>query len=407
MPFGVSGNNLGLDAQSARYNQSNYSGFVNDDWKVGPNLILNLGLRWEQPRPPYYEGSPDGRFSTDYHYCAIDYSQAKGRIDPVQMMPRDFDINQWQGPAGLAIPLAKLPRRGCYEAKWRYFAPRFGLAWRLFGGNRTVLRLGAGLNYDQSTGFQNTPRMIPALGRLNSFNPRGTEIPNVITGKRLELPAQVAQGEYFTCAFKELEWEEGHVYAYNLSIQHEIFRGTKLDVGYVGNQGRHIRGLMPFNVAFPEGYVAPLIGGGTTTLTSDPITADPRPWIPGDTADRTWSGQRARRPYPQVAPGSMARPQGNTNYNSLQLKLERRFQDGLALTMGYSWSKAMALNYAGFWRNTAGNRQYEQHILKTPMLHDRSQTFYNFTIWELPFFRKSRGMARTLLGAGKLLAASH
>ena len=398
VPFGVSGNNLGLDAQSARYNQSNYSGFVNDDWKVGPNLTLNLGLRWEQPRPPYYEGSPDGRFSTDYHYCAIDYSQSKGRIDPVQMMPRDFDIDQWQGPTGLAIPFAHLSRRGCYEAKWRNVAPRFGLAWRLFGGNRTVLRLGAGLNYDQSTGFQNTPRMIPALGRLNSFNPRGTETPNVITGKRLELPAQVAQGEYFTCAFKELEWEEGHVYAYNLSIQHEIFRGTKLDVGYVGNQGRHIRGLMPFNVAFPEGYVAPLIGGGTATLSSDPITAGPRSWIPGETTDRTWTGQRARRPYPQVVPGPMARPQGNTNYNSLQLKLERRFQDGLALTMGYSWSKAMALNYAGFWRNTAGNRQYEQHILKTPMLHDRSQTFYNSTIWELPFFRKSRGMARTLLG---------
>ena len=157
VPFFVNGNNLGLDAWSARYNQSHYSAFLNDDWKVGPNLTLNLGLRWERPQPPYYEGSPDGKFPTDYHYCAIDYSQAEGRIDPVQMMPLDFDIEQWQGPTGLAVPFANLSRRGCYEAKSRYFASRFGLAWRLFGGNRTVLRLGAGLNYDQSTGLRKRP----------------------------------------------------------------------------------------------------------------------------------------------------------------------------------------------------------------------------------------------------------
>ena len=86
------------------------------------------------------------------------------------------------------------------------------------------------------------------------------------------------------------------------------------------------------------------------------------------------------------------------NYNSLQVKLERRFQDGLALTLGYTWSKAMALNFVGRWGNWGGNREYERHTLKTPMSHDRSQTFYNSTIWELPFFRNSRGMARTLLG---------
>ena len=139
------------------------------------------------------------------------------------MMPRDFDIAQRQGPTGLAVPFSNLPRRGCYEAKWRYFAPRFGLAWRLFGDNRTVLRLGGGLNFDQESGRQKASLMIPALGNLNSRNPRGTENPAVITGRRLELPAQVAQGEYFTCTLMELDWEEGKIYAYNLSIQHEIF----------------------------------------------------------------------------------------------------------------------------------------------------------------------------------------
>ena len=136
----------------------------------------------------------------------------------------------------------------------------------------------------------------------------------------------------------------------------------------MGNQGRHIREYSPFNVAVPEGYVAPLIGGGTTALTSDSITAGPRPWIPGDTNDRSWSGQRARRPYPQVVPNVMLRPHGNMNYNSLQSKLERRFQDGLALSMGYTWSKAMALNYNGAWGNWFGSRDYERHSLNLSYL---------------------------------------
>ncbi len=52
LPNWVVGNNLGLGYSYGRFNQSHYNAFINDDWKVGLNLTLNLGLRWEQPRPP-------------------------------------------------------------------------------------------------------------------------------------------------------------------------------------------------------------------------------------------------------------------------------------------------------------------------------------------------------------------
>ena len=398
LPAGVGGNNLGLGTRYARYNQSHYNAFVNDDWKVGPNLTLNLGLRWEQPRPPTYEGSLDGSFATDYYLCAFDYSQASNRIDPVQMVPQGFDISQWQGPTGLAVPFANSTGRSCYQTRWRYFSPRVGLAWRLFGSNRTVLRLGGGLNYDQEFGHVKARALFPALGRVGVNAVRGAETPSLFTGQRLELPAQVNLNDYFVNYHSELEWQEGQIYSYNLSIQHEIFRATKLEIGYVGNQERHIREISPFNVAMPEGYVAPLIDGSSVVLTSDPITAGPRPWIPSDTVDRVWSGQRARRPYPQVMPNVMTRPHGNMYYNSLQARVERRFQDGVALNMGYTWSKAMALNFVGQWGQFGGATEYERHNLKAPMQHDRSQTFYTSSIWQLPFFRKSPGMTRTLLG---------
>ena len=398
LPNFTSGNVLGRAGFFSHFNQSHYNGFVNDDWKVGPNLTLNLGLRWEQPLPPYYEGSPDGEFATDYFYCAFDYSRASNRIDPVQMMPQGFDIPQWQGPTGLAVPFENLSRRGCYEANWHYFAPRFGLAWRMFGGNRTVLRLGVGLTYDQEFGILRSTLRASPLGGIIAIAPRGAETPSLFLGQRLSLPTLVDTNEFSGGWGSELEWEEGQVYSYNLSIQHEIFTGTKLEIGYVGNQGRHIREFSPFNVAMPEGYVAPLIDGTMATLTSDPVTAGSRPWIPGDTGDRVWSGQRARRPYPQVLPDLLIRGHGNTYYNSLQAKLERRFQDGVALTLGYTWSKAMALNFGGDWGQSLGATEYERHTLKTPMTHDRSQTLYSSAIWQLPFFRNGAGLARTLLG---------
>jgi hypothetical protein len=397
VPSNVSGNNKGLGENTGHFNQSHYNWFVQDDWKVGPNLTLYMGLRWEAPLPPYYEGSPDGRYKTDYYYCAKRYAPNQ-RIDPIQTAPKDFDIGLWQGPQGVALEIQNLDRRGCHEPVWSYFAPRLGLAWRMFGNNKTVLRMGVGLTYDQEGGILRARTMIPPLGRISDISERGFETPTLVTGQRLGLPTQAQSNEFQTCYFSELDWQEGQVYSYNLSIQHEIFQATKLEVAYVGNQGRHIREISPFGVAMPEGYVAPMIGGGSVQLTSDPITVGPRPWIPGDTEDRTWSGQRARRVYPQQVINVMLRPHGNTAYNSLQIKMERRFQDGLAISSGYTWSRAMALNYNGTWGDWSGSRDFERHALKSPMRSDRSNTFYNSTIYELPFFRHADGMSKTILG---------
>ena len=398
LPSSVSGNILGNAFSYNNFDMSHYNWYVNDDWKLGPNLTLNLGVRWEQPRPPHYGGTPDGSFPSDYYYCAFDYRQANGRIDPVRMMPKNFDIELFQGPTGLAMPFGNLGTRGCYDAKWSYFAPRFGLAWRMFGSNRTVLRFGAGLTYDQEIGVRRGRNLLPATGQISSILERGTETPTLFLGQRLDLPTQTDEGEYRTCYLSELEWEEGQVYSYNLSIQHEIFQGTKLEVAYVGNQGRHISNSNPHNVAMPEGYVQHLVGGGTVVASSAEITAGPRSWIPGDTAPRSWSGQRARRVYPQLRPNILLRPDGNMHYDSLQAKLERRFQDGLALSMGYTWGKAMALNYNGVWADGRNSLEFERHRLKSPMRWDRTHTFYNSTIWELPFFRNADGLKRTLLG---------
>jgi hypothetical protein len=92
---------------------------------------------------------------------------------------------------------------------------------------------------------------------------------------------------------------------------------------------------MPFNMAMPQGYDKVTLHDGTPQpISSAPVTP------PGSTV--VYTGQTARRPYPQLVANVMMQPDGSMHYDSLQTKVERRFADGWALASGYTWSKAMS-----------------------------------------------------------------
>jgi outer membrane receptor protein involved in Fe transport len=390
----LGGEGFGAGGGQSNFNQSQYAAFVQDEWKFSKNLSLSVGLRWEQPRPPYYEGNRTGTFKQDFMYCAIDYS--KGRWNPTQTFPEGFDIQKWAGGdlTKTSIPYANLDRRGCYEARWTHFMPRLGLAWKMFGTNRTVLRVGAGSSNDTMIGVSRSRPLITTIGAVNTVQTRGAA-PAVSFGKFKDLPTLAASAEYSTDYHTELDWREGTVYSYNLSIQHELFNGTMLEVAYVGNQGRHLKTTMVQNMAMPEGYDRIVLQNGERlTASSAPVT------LPG--TNIVFSGQKARRPYPQIIANVMYRPDGNTHYDSLQAKVERRFSSGWALSSGYTWSKAMALNHNGVvttnFDPVSGTRVFERNLLSGVQQQDRPHTFYSSMIWELPFFRNSNGLARTILG---------
>src|SRR5262245_39907338 len=87
------------------------------------------------------------------------------------------------------------------------------------------------------------------------------------------------------------------------------------------------------------------------------------------------------------------------HYDSLQTKVERRFSSGWALSGGYTWSKAMALNFNGNWLDTqTGVRYFQRDQLSGPMAYDRTHSFYSSFIWELPFFKNSSGLTHSILG---------
>jgi len=394
----LGGNGYGAGGGESRFNQSQYAAFVQDEWKVSRNVSLSLGLRWEQPRPPHYQGTANGSYKEDYMYCAIDYSG--GRWNPVQTFPKNFDIKQWAGGdlSKSPIPYRNLDRRGCYEPRWTYFIPRLGLAWKMFGTNKTVLRIGAGSSNDTLIGVSRARPLTTTIGAVNPTQTRGAA-PTINFGTFTGFPTLAQSLEQSTDYHSELTWREGSVYSYNLSIQHEIFNGTMVEVAYVGNQGRHIRTVPVDNMAMPEGYdKIVLVTGEKLTASGATVT------VPGTNV--TFTGQKARRPYPQVVANVMYKPDGNTHYDSMQSKVEHRFSTGWALQSGYTWSKGMALNHNGTtngnFDTAGGTRVYERWLLKGVQGQDRTHSFYSSTIWDMPFFKKSGSFTRTLLGGWEL-----
>ena len=130
------------------FNQSHYSG-------LRPGRVEGVARPQPQPRSALgagaaaaLQGKP-GRDRTRAATTTAGSTCSGGRWNPVQWFPESFDILQWSGGdlSKTSIPYQNLSTEGCYSPHWDYFQPRFGLAWKMFGTNRTVLRVGAGTQH--------------------------------------------------------------------------------------------------------------------------------------------------------------------------------------------------------------------------------------------------------------------
>jgi hypothetical protein len=197
------------------------------------------------------------------------------------------------------------------------FAPRFGYAYRF--NNRTVLRGGYGIEYYQNpyanTGFM--PLLNGAtFGRDGSFTPAITPIPFGPTLTPLiPAPTPIFNGMSpgsLPVTFIARDYDTPRIQTYSTQLQRDFYYGTVLSVGYVGNVGRHVPFFAETNASLP--------GNGITGLPLFPL-------------------------------GRIASTLGynaalTSNYNSLQVSLNKRFSQGLAFTTAYTYGRALGYTTA-------------------------------------------------------------
>ena len=266
-------------------------GYVQDDWRVTPDLTFNLGLRYEFGTPQWENGNNLTNFD----------------------------------PANNTLILAhdgSLYDRTLVEPDKNNFAPRVGVAYSLNG--KTVLRSAFGTSYIH-------------FNRLGGENLLSFNGPHVVPIAITQQPSQgaCAPGQAPTSCFRLTEQgypeglnvpanfdplngrvnyiprdtNTGNVQNWHVTVQRELMSNLMVDVAYIGNQSRNLVILGDFNQARPN----------------NPTEDTPL---------------QARRPIQGYQFIQSAFDGGKASYHALQIKVERRYSRGFYLLNSFTYSKA-------------------------------------------------------------------
>ena len=158
-----------------------YGLFIQDDFKIAPSLTLNLGLRYDQMRPPVEKYDKWTNFIPQYGKLVLVNEKA---VPNLAQLVAEAGLG---GRIGFAGDYG-LPRSLIYGNN-RNFAPRVGLAWRPFGGTRTVVRSGYGIFYaseslnDMRTDLGSTfPFALSQTFQRNNKDPAETDVIGPVSG---------------------------------------------------------------------------------------------------------------------------------------------------------------------------------------------------------------------------------
>jgi carboxypeptidase family protein/TonB-dependent receptor-like protein len=318
-----------------RYNQLEF--YIQDTWKLRPNFTLDYGMRFSWIPPQYDASNQIALFNpAAYDSASAVTVDASGSIVPGSGNP----LNGMQYTNNGSLPDGGWNSRGIMPE------PRLGFAWDMFSDHKTVLRGGFGMMHDRSQGnlifnpVFNNPALVQTAnlpaGNVADFSSASASFGNPILSN---IVGAARDGKVPT------------VYSFSLGIQRDLGAGTTLDLAYVGTMGRHLVTARDIN-AVPYGYAF-------TKAAQDPslypggVVPDVQPNLPaayaaaGYNFDGTLAlGRNAYTDAPLVPYKGYGQIQylewnGTSNYNSLQVSVQRRFSRGLTAGAVYTWSKAM------------------------------------------------------------------
>ncbi|MEY2414021.1 MAG: hypothetical protein QOD84_2627, partial [Acidobacteriaceae bacterium] len=373
--------------------------FAQDSWKIKQNLTLNYGLRWEFNEPIYdagkrYQTFRPGQATTTYPCQLSAASQATLGYPDTNCNPGGSAAAVF--PLGLVVPGDKGVPKGLTSSYYKAFAPRIGLAWDPFKDGKTTIRGGFGLFYNPIEQlvleqFQGEPPFggssLISGGLFNTpfISQSGGVSPNPFNGILTPPHGTPTDWSSFRpiLLFGELEPHLRSQYTsqYNLGIQREIGKDMVLSVGYVGSQGHRLLATKDLNFGNAQTCldlqnISDLTGD--SNLACGPFFADSAYSI---AAGEIPNGVTLHLPY--GSPGVVAGPNptpitlvglrkysspscdpytgngcpsdgvpvfssifaqdtiANSNYNSLQASLEKRFTHGLQFELAYTFSKSI------------------------------------------------------------------
>jgi carboxypeptidase family protein/TonB-dependent receptor-like protein len=335
--------------------------YAQDDFRVRPNLTLNLGVRYSLFRQPTDKNGNLSNFNPNLFNQANAFQiDANGnRVASTGDPLNGIIIGGQNSPFGDKVA----------EEDYGTVGPVFGFAWDPFKNGKTAVRGGYAISYDTSL-FGVVEQSIfinpPLVNSLNISNP---SLGNPAASGMTSTAPLNLRGTSFDSAVP-------YVQQYSLDVQREVIRNLIIDVGYFGSKGTNLIGIVDLNQVQPG--LAASLGAGTIT------------------AGNTAALLNALRPYRGFAAINATQNWFNSNYNSLQVGAEKRFTDGSLVKVAYTFSRN--LTDAQTDRNSAPQNIYDIASEYGRAAFDREHIFTVNYVYELPFFRDQKGLKGRLLG---------
>jgi len=298
--------NIDLQQEFLKPRATIVEGFIQNDWKLSRRLVVNAGVRYTLNFPS---------------------TEANNRGAVFNLATQKLDYLDQNGFPRTARELHKLN-----------FAPRLGVAYR--PTDRVVVRSGYAVVWIEQTGIT-TPFTVPYFPFVQSVTQRSLDSVNpafvLSSGPSVAATGPTADAGLGQGVFSvDRGLGSGYVQQWNLAVQDEILPGTSLEIGYAGSKITHV-GIPDTNI---NQLTVQQLSQGSSLLVNVPnpyFGVIPRSSSLGNP---TIPQAQLLKPYPMFTNVTLFRNNvGNTNYNSLQMKLEKRLSRGLSVLAGYTRSK--------------------------------------------------------------------
>ncbi|HEX5833040.1 MAG TPA: carboxypeptidase regulatory-like domain-containing protein [Pyrinomonadaceae bacterium] len=272
--------NRGITDVSTAIAQGALGFFVQDNYKIRPNLTLELGFRYDWLMSP-----------TERYDRFVDY------VPEINSLVR---VNNGIAPV--------------YQTNATNFQPRLGFAWDPFKDGKTSVRGAYAILADQP---------VTNLVTGNATNPpfaTSVALPANTTTQLSNATSNAVPGATVSPSSSDPGFNNGYVQSWNLNVQREIGQGLAVTVGYFGSKGTNLRITRNLNQTFLNAALNPVRPFPTLSPTS-PI-----------------------RPGAPLLNITFREGTSNSNYNALWLTATKRMSKGLQFNASYTFSKSIDYN---------------------------------------------------------------
>lgn len=291
-----------LDAAGPYHLVSNYSGYVQDDYKLSPRLTLNLGLRYELQKPALEKYGAWSMFVPEIGKIAI---SGKGILSDFDKRIQDSGMAAYvtmAADAGMPPTLV--------QPDYNDFGPRIGFAWRTGRSNKSVVRGGYGIFFGSSSLYRLDEYSDTYPFSINESYSATTSNPLALTVSNPFPEARRKVGGITTTAGQDVNGRSQYLQSWNVTLEREFWGGTSLDLAYAGSKGTHLQRRYDINQPFRFAE-----------------------WkLPDGTFPRL---------YPAFQTINFISAGSNSTYNSAAVSLRRRFHKQLFVRASYVYSKSI------------------------------------------------------------------